>query len=74
MNLREHVREVQLLENKAADKAGMRFQLSLDEKALLGKGYMKYIRKYIRLLEADIAKEVLKSAKLGKELFNVIAK
>ncbi|HDR68003.1 MAG TPA: hypothetical protein ENN61_03010 [Bacteroidaceae bacterium] len=73
MNLREHVRRVQLLENAAAGKAGMRFRL-LEEDKLLGSGHVKYIKKYVSLLEADIAKEVLQSAKLGKELFNAITK
>jgi len=66
-SLRAHVRELQILENKAAEKAGMRF-LMIDEVKLLGKGGEKYARRYIEQLQQDIAPEILEAAKLGKEL------
>jgi hypothetical protein len=59
------VRKVQLLENAACDKAGVRFLLAQEE-ILLGKGRDEYIRHYIELLLADIAPEVIEAAKIGK--------
>jgi hypothetical protein len=59
------VRRVQLLENAAADKAGVRFLL-VQEEMLLGKGRDEYIRHYIELLLADIAPEVIEAARTGK--------
>lgn len=66
-SLRQHVRQLQVLENEACEKAGMRFRL-LDELKVFGKGGKKYIADFIDQLQRDIAPEVLKAAKLGKEL------
>lgn len=73
MNLREHVRELQMLENKTAEKSGMRFML-LDEKKLFGKDAQSEIAKFIRLISVDIFPEMIKAAKMGKELNAEIAK
>lgn len=67
-SLRSHVRELQLLENKAAEKAGMRFLISMDERKLLGNKGRSFIRKYIETLSMDIAPEILQAAKMGREL------
>lgn len=66
-DLRSHVREVELLENKAADKAGVRF-LVMSELELLKSGRQAYIKKFIDLLLRDIEPEVIAAAKLGREL------
>lgn len=58
-------RQVQLLENAACDKAGVRFLLFEEEK-MLGKERETYIAHYIALVLADIAPEVIEAAKIGK--------
>ncbi len=65
--LREHIRKLQLLENEASSKAGMRFLLSLDEKLLLGSNRKKFIKKYGEQLIQDIFPELIKAAKMGRE-------
>jgi len=67
-SLRQHVREVQILENKAAEKAGMRFLLSMDERKLLDKKNKAFIDDYTETLLDDISPELIKAAKIGKEL------
>ena len=67
-NLRQHIRKVQLLENKAAEKAGMRFLLSMDEVKLMKRDSREFRAKYIKLLVDDISLEVVEAAKLGKIL------
>lgn len=71
--LRDHLREVELLENQAAEKAGMVFLL-LDEKKLMGKESQKYIADYVARLETAIALEVVRAAKLGLELNKEVLK
>jgi len=73
MNLRSHVRELQLLENSAAEKVGMRFML-LKERKLFGKDSRKEINKFLRLVAVDIFPEMIKAAKMGKALNAEIAK
>jgi len=73
MNLRSHVRELQLLENSAAEKVGMRFML-LKERKLFGKDSRKEINKFLRLVAIDIFPEMIKAAKMGKALNAEIAK
>lgn len=70
-SLREHLRELEILENEAAETAGMRFLL-LDEKRLLGKDSKKYIAEYVAQLEADITPQALEAAKLGQILFKEV--
>lgn len=70
-SLREHLRELEILENDTAEIAGMRF-LFLDEKKLLGKDSKKYIADYVAQLEKDITVNVIKAAKLGQGLFKEV--
>ena len=65
--LRQHVRKLQILENEASEKAGMRFLLSLNEKLLLGKERKKFIKKYTEDLIQDILPELIKAGKMGRE-------
>lgn len=67
-NLRQHIRKIQLLENKAAEKAGMRFLLSMDEMKLMKRDNREFRSKYNKLLIDDISPEVVEAAKLGKIL------
>jgi hypothetical protein len=67
MKLRESVREVQLLENKAAQKAGLRFLL-LEEDKLFGKGGKDYAVKYVAQLIDDLSPEILQAPRIGLEL------
>ena len=71
MTLRSHVRKLQQLENKAAEKAGMRFMV-LDEKKLMGGQSEKYVKEFVERLTTDIGPEVLKSAQMGKALVNKV--
>ncbi len=68
MNLRQHVRDLQIIENEAAEKAGMRFLLSMDEEKLLGSHSEAFIAEYIELLTKDILPEVKRAGEAGKEL------
>ena len=74
MKLRSHVRQIQMLENKAAEKAGARFALFEMGSVLRKKGREKYINLYLDSLLKDIKPELEKSAKKGVELFNQINK
>lgn len=65
------MRELEILENDAAELAGMRF-LMLDEKKLLGKDNKKYIAGYVAQLEGDISIHAIKAAKLGQILFKEV--
>jgi len=71
--LRTHVRELQLIENEAADKAGMRFQL-LKQGRLLNSSNSAYIKDFIRKLEYDITPEALAAVKMGKKLAQEVLK
>jgi hypothetical protein len=66
MKLRSTIREVQQLENDAAEKAGMRFLL-LEDDRLFGKDSRKYISEYIGRLLEDIRPEIIQAAQIGKE-------
>lgn len=68
MNLRTHVRQIQLLENKAAEKAGARFQILEISNLIKTKGRNEYIDAYIDRLLLDIKPELEESAKKGVEL------
>ncbi len=68
MNLRAHVRQVQLIENDAAEKAGARFSLFEIEKVIKTKGRKEYIDAYIDRLLLDIQPELEKAAQIGVEL------
>lgn len=68
MNLRAHVRQIQLLENKAAEKAGARFQILEIGNLLKTKGRNEYIDAYIEALVRDIKPELEESTKKGVEL------
>jgi len=72
--LRKHIRKLQIMENEASEKAGMRFILSLNEKQLLGKDRKKFIKRYIGNLIQDIFPEVIKAAKMGREFNDRITK
>lgn len=72
MKLREHIRILQLLENHASSKAGMRFILSLEEKLLLGKDKKKFTRQYSNQLIQDISPELIKAARMGREFNDFI--
>ena len=72
-SLRGHLKELEIIENEAAELAGMRF-LMLDEKKLLGKDSKGYIAGYVAQLESDISIHAIKAAKLGQELFKEVTK
>ena len=74
MNLRKHVREIQLLENKAAEKAGARFATFEMGEVLKTKTRKDYIESYISALIGDIMPELVKSTTEGVKLFNQINK
>ena len=71
--IRDHIRKLQFIESDAADKTGMRFRL-IDRKRLLKKNREKYIREIIKLVEIDITPEIMKSVKMGIELYKRVAK
>ena len=70
-SLRQHLRELEILENETAEIAGMRLLL-LDERKLLGSNSKAYISELVKQLEGDIFPGVVKSAKLGKSLFKEV--
>lgn len=70
-SLRQHLRELEILENEIAEIVGMRL-LFLDERKLLGSKSKAYIAAQIRQLEDDIFPGVIKAAKLGKSLFKEV--
>ena len=74
MKLRSHVRQIQVLENRAAEKAGARFVLFEMGEVLKRKGREKYVQRYIDSLLKDIKPELEKSAKKGVELYKAINK
>jgi len=61
----ENKRAVEVLERKAAEKAGMRFQL-FDETRVFGKEQEAYAKDYVGLLLEDIGPELIEAVKLGK--------
>lgn len=70
-SLRQHLRELEILENETAEIVGMRLLL-LDERKLLGSKSKAYIAKLVKEIEEDIFPNVIKSAKLGKSLFKEV--
>ncbi len=70
-SLRQHLRELEILENETAEIVGMRLLL-LDERKLLGSNSKAYIAELVKQLEDDIFPGVIKSAKLGKSLFKEV--
>ena len=70
-SLRQHLRELEILENETAEIVGMRLLL-LDEKKLLGSKSKAYIAKLVKELEIDIFPGIIKAAKLGKSLFKEV--
>ena len=71
MNLKEHALDLQVLENAATEKAGLRLRL-LDEATLLGKGGKDYARTLTEQILTDITDEVKAAAALGVELGTAI--
>ena len=70
INLFQHIHDLQILENQAADKIAEGV-LTIEQDKLLvrdEKARMKYIKKFVRDLEAYIFPEVVKAAKEGVEL------
>ena len=74
MKLRSHVRQIQMLENKAAEKAGARFAIFEMANVVRKKGRDEYIKLYIDTLLKDIKPELEESAREGVKLFNQINK
>ena len=72
MKLRSHVRQIQMLENKAAEKAGARFAIFEMANVIRKKGRDEYIKLYIDTLLKDIKPELEESAREGVKLFNQI--
>ncbi len=71
IELKAHTLKVQRLENRAAEKAGMRFLL-LDEERLFSKGGPAYIAEMVKRMIEDVGPELVGAAKLGKELGEAI--
>lgn len=74
MNLRTHVRQIQLLENKAAEKSGARFSMFEIGEVLKKNGRDKYINAFIVALLKDIEPELNESYKKGIELNKALLK
>ena len=74
MKLRSHVRQIQVLENRAAEKAGARFAIFEMANVIRKKGRDEYIKLYIDSLLKDIKPELEESAREGVKLFNQINK
>ena len=74
MKLRSHVRQIQVLENRAAEKAGARFAIFEMANVIRKKGRDEYIKLYIDSLLKDIKPELEESARKGVKLFNQINK
>ncbi|MCK5127924.1 MAG: hypothetical protein KAR42_16825 [candidate division Zixibacteria bacterium] len=70
-SLRQHLRELEILENETAEIVGMRLLL-LDERKLFGSKSKAYIAKLVGELEGDMFPGVIKAAKLGKSLFKEV--
>jgi len=66
-SLRANIRELHILENKAAEKVGMRFML-LEDRKLFGKKSNTYINSFVHRLTIDIFSEMIAAAMLGSEL------
>jgi len=66
-SLREHVRDLQLIEQAAAEKIGLRFALLREDRLLKGK-IGEYAEQFAGIMQIDIFPELVKAAKLGMEL------
>lgn len=71
IELKAHALKVQKLENRAAERAGLRFQF-LDEEQLFGKKGKAYIERYVDWLIKDVTLEILEAVRLGSELREAI--
>ena len=76
MNLRRHIRQLEKLENKAAEAVGMRILLMDEDKLIMAmsnnpkkraKG-KAYIKKLVGQMEADIFPLVVQSVRMGEAL------
>jgi hypothetical protein len=66
-SLREHVRDLQLVEQAAAEKVGLRFALLKEDRLFKGKAG-EYMDLFIERMQIDIFPELVEAAKLGMEL------
>lgn len=73
MNLRATIRRVQLLEQSAADKAGMRFLL-IDEAQLTGPDAKAYAAAMANRILEEVTPEILEAAKIGMNLLKEVNK
>lgn len=73
MDLRAHILKVELLEQEAAEKVGLRMRL-MDEAELAGAKGDKYRAMFIERILADVSEEVSRAAVLGVELGEAISK
>lgn len=67
MEIRSHIRELQQLENKAAERAGLKM-LMLDENRLMGKKSNEYIETFIEELIIINFGYMKKASELGERL------
>ena len=67
ITLRANIRELHIIENKAAEKVGMRFLL-LEDRKLFGKKSNTYINSFVHRIQIDIFPEMIGASLLGSEL------
>jgi hypothetical protein len=67
IELKAHVLLVQKIENKMAERAGLRFRL-MDEARLLGREGKAYAAEYADALAQDILEGAKEAVRLGLEL------
>jgi len=67
IELKGHILKLQKIENRMAERAGLKFRL-MDEARLLGKDGKAYAAEYADALAQDIFEGAREAAELGKEL------
>ena len=67
IELKGHILKLQKVENRMAERAGLKFRL-MDEARLLGKDGTAYAAEYADALAQDIFEGAREAAELGKEL------
>jgi hypothetical protein len=67
IELKGHILKLQMVENRMAEIAGLKFRL-MDEARLLGKDGKAYAAEYADALVKDIFEGVRQAAELGMEL------